>query len=304
LPSIKWRDLPAGILDWGLDHMPRILLTLVLALILLRAGRRLLNRFETRLNAQDARTDRHLNRSATLISILGHVLSITVWTIALLQVLGEIGIALGPMIAGAGLVGVALGFGAQSLVRDFLTGFFVILEDQYSVGDRVDIDGVAGTVERFSLRLTSVRSIDGTLHHISNGNIKIASNTSAGWSRAIIDVGVPHSENLKKVKEALLRAGSILAADEQVGPLVQETPDIMGVEEFTESQMKIRVAIKTIPGRQRPVARAYRRYIKEVFDEEGIEMDSSTTLVMQPSVPTTSSSSHDEDGVLAREESE
>jgi small-conductance mechanosensitive channel len=218
-------------------------------------------------------------------------------------VLGEIGIELAPMIAGAGLVGVALGFGAQSLVRDFLTGFFVVLEDQYSVGDRVDIDGVAGTVERFSLRLTSIRSIDGTLHHISNGNIKIASNTSAGWSKAIIDIGVPHSESLDKVKEALLRAAALLAADERVGALVDETPEILGVEEFTESQMKIRVAIKTVPGRQRPVARAYRQCIKEVFDQEGIEMDSSTTLIM-PSRESPQQAPAEDDGVLAREESE
>lgn len=281
MPAIDWRDLANGIINWSLGHIPRILLTLVLALIFLRAGRRLLRRFEQRLEAQDSRSDRHVSRSATLISILGHILSITVWTIAFMQILGEIGIELGPMIAGAGLVGVALGFGAQSLVRDFLTGFFVLLEDQYSVGDRVDIDGVVGTVERFSLRLTSVRSIDGTLHHISNGNIKVASNTSAGWSMAILDVGVPHTENLDKVKESLLRAGSLLAADEKVGPLVEETPEIFGVEEFTASQMKVRVAIKTIPGRQRHVAWAYRQYIKQIFDEEGIEMDTTTTLVMQ-----------------------
>ncbi len=302
-PSFDWRDLPSGLVDWSVSHVPRIVLTLVIALILLRSGMRLLRRFERRLEAQDARTDRHINRSATLISILGHILSITVWTIALLQVLGEIGIEIGPMIAGAGLVGVALGFGAQSLVRDFLTGFFVLLEDQYSVGDRVNIDGVVGIVERFSLRLTSVRSIDGTLHHISNGNIKIASNTSAGWSRAIVDVGVPHTENLDKVKEALLRAGALLAADDQIGPLVQEMPEIMGVEEFTESQLRVRVAINTVPGRQRPVARAYRRFVKEVFDEEGIEMDTTTTLVMQSSGSGTSVIK-DEDGALSRDQSE
>lgn len=248
----------------------RILLILVLAVAVLRAGRRLLARFEKRLQVEDNQAGRSLHRSRTLALVSRSALGIVVWTLAVLQILLVLGFDLGPLIASAGIAGIALGFGAQSLVRDFLTGFFVLLEDQYALGDAIEIDGAAGVVERFTFRLTSVRALDGTLHHISNGQIKLVSNSSAGWSKAIIDVGVAYDEDLVKVRSALDRAGSALAEDPQVGPLMIGPVEFLGVETFGKSEVVVRVALKTVPGQRVTVARAYRERLKKTFEREGI----------------------------------
>jgi small conductance mechanosensitive channel len=198
--------------------------------------------------------------------------------IAGLQVLSVFEIDIGPIVAGAGIAGVALGFGAQSLVRDFLTGFFILLEGQYRVGDWVELGdsleegGIWGIVERFSMRRTSVRSRDGTLHHIANGEITRASNASAQWSTAIVDVEVPASEPFPKVTEALLEAGVRLADDPQAGGQVLEVPKVLGIEDISDGSMSIRVSVRAVPGQRRSVARAYRGWVKRVFDEAGIDL--------------------------------
>ncbi|MGH2706676.1 MAG: mechanosensitive ion channel family protein, partial [Actinomycetota bacterium] len=176
----------------------------------------------------------------------------------------------------AGIAGIALGFGAQSLVRDFLTGFFVLLEDQYRVGDLIEIrllsdaGTVRGKVERLSLRATSLRGSDGTLHQIANGVIQVVSNRSVGWSRAIVDIGVSYREDLNRVRETLLEAANELVADVELGPFITGAPEVLGVEELGESRVTVRMAARTLPGKQTVVARALRQRIKEAFDRQGI----------------------------------
>lgn len=257
--------------DWSLAHLPRMLLIVLVAFTVDRLGRRFLRRFQDRIEDQDTKAGRTGQRSATLASVLGTLLFFAVWALAFLQVLGELGLRLGPLIAGAGIVGAALGFGAQSLVRDFLTGFFVLLEDQYRVGDQIEVNGSLGRVERFTLRLTSMRSLDGSIHHISNGEIKKVINTSVGWSKAIVDIRAPQNEKLSDVTDALERAGEELAADHERSGLIMERPKILGVESFDPSHMDIRVTVTTPPGRHLSAARAYRDRVKEVFEQMGID---------------------------------
>ncbi len=258
-----------------MEHGLRIAVIIVLAFFVFKAVKGFLGRLERRLRMEDSQAGRSAHRSHTLVGVMHGAFSIGIWTVTSFMVLDEIGLALGPLLTGAGIAGIAIGFGAQSLVRDFLTGFFVLLEDQYRVGDLIEIrlpdeGNVRGKVERFSLRATSLRGADGTLHQIANGMIQVVSNRSIGWSKAIIDVGVSYREDLNRVRETLLEAGNELVEDAELGPFITGAPEILGVEELGESQVTIRVAARTLPGKQTVVARALRQRIKEAFDRQGI----------------------------------
>src|SRR5207248_4504606 len=206
--------LGESVLRWCLSHGVRIILIVAITYVLSRAARRLVARLEQRLRTEDAEAGRSPQRSKTFAEVSRSVVTMVAWAIATLLVLGELGLNLTPLIASASIVGVALGFGAQSLVRDFLTGFFVLLEDQYAIGDMVEIGPVVGIVERFTLRMTALRSEDGTLHNIANGTIQRVSNSSAKWARALVDIGVALEADLQQVREALVAAGESLTADE------------------------------------------------------------------------------------------
>jgi len=263
-----------AVTEWLLGHGPRIILVLVIALVLAAVMRRIFRRFERRLEQEDTEAGRDFQRSRMLASVGRGSVILAIWTFTTLLILGEFGLNLAPLIAGAGIVGVAIGFGAQSLIRDFFSGFFVLLEDQYRVGDLVEIDGVTGAVERFTLRLTSLRGEDGRLHHLPNGNIKVVSNSSAGWSRQFIDLSIAYNEDLGRVRRLILSAAEDLQADAEIGPLLLEGPEVLGVEEFAASHMTLRVGLKTSPGRGAAVVRAFRVKLKEIFDREGIVIPS------------------------------
>jgi small-conductance mechanosensitive channel len=253
----------------------KVLLIVVVTLAIFKLVRGLLSRLERKLAVEDSQAGRNLLRSTTLVSVLRSLFSVTIWLISGIMVLGELGVAVGPLLTAAGIVGIAVGFGAQSLVRDFVSGFFVLLEDQYRVGDSVEIsivDGVLvkGIVERFSMRSTALRESDGSLHHVANGVVQVVSNRSAGWSQAVLDIGIAYNQDLSEVKEALREAGELLLADEELGGYVSETPEILGVEDLGESRVTVRVVARTLPGRQKEVERAFRQHIKEAFEKHGI----------------------------------
>jgi small conductance mechanosensitive channel len=267
-------DLPK-LTQIALGHGLTLILIFAVALVLSRVLRSLLARLERRLAVEDSQAGRNLHRSTTLVSVLRSVFSVALWTVAVFMMLDELGVPVGPLLAGAGIAGVAIGFGAQSLVRDFLTGFFVLLEDQYRVGDSIEIsivDGVQvkGKVERFSLRATALRESNGTLHQIPNGVVQVVSNRSAGWSQATLDVGIAYNQDLNQVNEALKNASDQLVAEQEVGQFVTQQPEILGVEDLSESKVTVRVVAKTLPGKQRMVERAFRQYIKEAFEKHGI----------------------------------
>ncbi len=211
-------------------------------------------------------------RAHTLGNILRHAVLILLFFLAILMILGELGIQLGPLLATAGIGALAIGFGAQSLVRDVIGGFFIILENQYRIGDVIQVAGVSGMVESLSLRRTVLRDLDGRVHTIPNGEIKIVSNLSKEWSRAVLDVGVSYRENIDQVIEILSQIGEELYREESFKSAILEPLQILGVEQFGESQVIIRMMIKTIPLKQWEVGRELRRRIKMRFDEKGIEI--------------------------------
>lgn len=211
-------------------------------------------------------------RAHTLGNILRHALILVISFIALLMILGELGIQLGPLLATAGIGALAVGFGAQSLVKDVISGFFIILENQYRIGDAIEVAGVSGLVESVSLRRTVLRDLEGKVHTIPNGEIKIVSNLSKEWARSVLDVGISYREDVDHVLEILGQIGSELAAEEPWKSAILEPLQVFGVERFGDSQLVIRVVVKTVPLKQWEVGRELRKRIKIRFDEKGIQI--------------------------------
>lgn len=208
----------------------------------------------------------------TLASVSVASGTIVVALVTGLMVLNQF-IEIGPLLAGAGVVGLALGLGAQSLIRDVLSGFFILLEDHFGVGDVVQINGqYAGYVEHLDLRRTVLRNLEGWVYTIPNGEIRVVANMTREWSRMVIDIGVAYREDTQRVVQVLERVSDELLADPGVGPLLLERPEILGVEALAQYQVTIRVLLKTRPMEQWTVGRRYRALVKQAFEREGIEI--------------------------------
>jgi small conductance mechanosensitive channel len=215
---------------------------------------------------------RRVQRAETVGALLASVASFGIWTLAGLMALGTLGLDLGPLIAGAGIVGVAVGFGSQNLVRDFISGIFMLMEDQYGVGDVVDAGPATGTVEGVGLRTTRLRDVSGTLWHIPNGEIRRVGNRSQGWARALVDVELAYSTDLDDATGTIERVGHELYAEEQWAPKILEQPEVWGVEELGPDGIRVRLGAKTRPLEQWKVARELRARLKVAFDQAGIEV--------------------------------
>jgi small conductance mechanosensitive channel len=209
-------------------------------------------------------------RARTLGVVMRSTSTAVIYGIAFLDILGEIGFNLGPLIAGAGIAGVAVGFGAQSLVKDFLTGTFMLVEDQYGVGDVVDLGLATGTVEAVTLRTTRLRSSDGTVWHIPNGEITRVGNKSQQWSRALLDVAVAYDSDLRRAEEVIKEAADTMAAEDDWAGELLEPPEVWGVERLVAGGADIRLVVKTRPASQFKVMRELRTRVKEALDEAGI----------------------------------
>jgi small conductance mechanosensitive channel len=213
---------------------------------------------------------RRAQRAETVGAVLRSVVAITIWSIAVLTVLSELGVNLAPLLAGAGIAGVALGFGAQSLVRDFLSGMFMLLENQYGVGDVVDIGLATGTVEGVSLRTTRVRDLDGVVWHVPNGAVPRVGNKSQQWSRALVDVAIAYDADLDRAAEVIRGVARDLMADDELGPLVLDEPSVLGVESLAPERVVLRVVARTRPQEQSRIARELRARVKIALDAAGI----------------------------------
>ncbi|MGY6501270.1 MAG: mechanosensitive ion channel family protein [Acidimicrobiales bacterium] len=211
-------------------------------------------------------------RAETLSGVLRSVATVFIWGMAILMVLGELAINLGPLIAGAGVAGVALGFGAQSLVKDFLSGIFMLIEDQYGVGDVVDVGEAIGVVEGMTLRSTRLRALDGAVWHVPNGEIARVGNMSQQWSRALLDVEVAYGTDLTHAREVIARVADEVYQDPAWRGIILEAPEIWGVEALAADGIAIRLVLKTRPGEQWGLQRELRARLKDVFDAEGIEI--------------------------------
>jgi moderate conductance mechanosensitive channel len=209
-------------------------------------------------------------RAQTIGLVLRSVAAVLIWTIAVTTILGELGINLGPIIASAGIVGVALGFGAQSLVKDFLSGIFMLIEDQYGVGDIVDVGEASGTVEAVSLRTTKLRDVNGIVWHVPNGQILRVGNMSQQWARALLDVSVSYDTDLDLAQRVIKEVADGVWRDPDWAGQVLEEPEVWGVEMFGPDSVDIRLVVKTQPSQQFKVLRELRRRLKASFDEQGI----------------------------------
>ena len=238
---------------------------------------------------EDPGYTRRVQRAATMGSLLKSIISGVVFTVIALMFISELGYDIAPLIASAGIIGVALGFGSQTLVKDFLSGIFMIFEDQYGVGDVVDLGEASGTVEAVSLRVTRLRDVNGTVWYVRNGEILRVGNMSQNWARTVLDVTVGYTEDLVRVRRVLEEVAHDLWEDEDFKGLVIEEPEVWGVESLGVDGIVVRVTLKTAPMEQWGVARAMRERVKARFEHEGINLAVAQRVVWQESAPSAAS---------------
>ncbi|MCE2526085.1 MAG: mechanosensitive ion channel family protein [Actinomycetia bacterium] len=217
-------------------------------------------------------SERSSQRTRTLGAVLRSMASIALYGLAVMMALGEFDVNLGPLIAGAGIVGVAVGFGAQSLVRDFLSGVFMLLEDQYGVGDVIDAGDTVGVVEEVKLRTTQIRDINGTLWHIPNGEIRRVANMSQDWGQAVLDIEVAYDTDIGEAMAVIKEVADGMWREQLPNATIIAEPTIAGVQSFGESAIALRLMAKTEPGEQFAAARELRGRLKEALDQAGIEI--------------------------------
>ena len=266
---------------WRLEHLLpwlamrglHVALFLGGAYLLNRLWRTALRRITTRIQEEDGRARSEIERRVETISgILRRVGSLALYTTAGLMILRDFGVEIGPLLAGLGIVGVAVGFGSQYLVKDMVTGFFALMEDQFRLGGVVKINEFQGVVERMFLRTTHVRSIGGELHIIPNGEIRVVTNYTRNWARSILDLSVSYDANLDQVFDALREVDRRARQNGSLSPALLEPAEILGVTDLGDSSITVRLIVKVDPPRQWEVERALRKLAKEVCDERGIQI--------------------------------
>jgi len=248
-----------------------IIVILLLAWVLLLVSRKLIGLFRNFLkkSAGSAEDERRIE---TLARIFRYVATVLITLVAGMLVLSELGISIAPFLGAAGVVGIAVGFGAQSLVKDFFSGFFMLLENQVRVGDAVELAGKLGVVEEVTLRNTVLRDNEGNVHYIPNGEITVVTNKSRGYAFALIDVGVAYREDLDEVYAVIRATGAELRADPETGPKILEDIEIQGVQDWADSAVIVRCRIKTVAMEQWAVRRIFLARLKKAFDVHGIEI--------------------------------
>lgn len=265
-----------GLLDaspWGAGTVVglRVILIVVAAWITIYVLQRLIRMFRERLASRMADPE-SVKRAATLGRVFRYLVAVVVSLIAGMLVLGEIGISIAPILGAAGVVGLAVGFGAQSLVKDFFAGFFILLEDQIRHGDVVEIAGKAGFVEEITLRYVRLRDYDGNVHYIANGLISTVTNMSRGFAQSVIDVGIAYREDVDEAFDVMRGVATSMRADPAFGPRILDDLEIAGVERWADSAVILRCRFKVVPLEQWGVRREFLRRLKRAFDERGIEI--------------------------------
>lgn len=268
LASIDWESFIFGSL--------RILLILVIMLVLMKVAGVWMQRLERHLvhkgeHEGDLPTEA-AKRAETLVRLLRQAVIILLWLVGILIILREIGLEIGPVLASAGVVGLAVGFGAQNLVRDIIAGFFIILENQIRVGDVAVVNGTGGLVESVNFRTMVLRDMSGTVHVFQNGTINTLSNMTRDWSGYVMDIGIAYKEDPDRAMEIMRVVGSELREDPKYGTYIIEDLEIFGVDAFGDSAVVIKARLKTTPIKQWEIGREYRRRLKHAFDKAGIEI--------------------------------
>ncbi len=269
MAGIDWQNL---LLVWG-SKAASILLVLVLGYLGMRLVRASASGLARALDDKGlVRIDARVQHRATIVRTVNRVGTLIIIVIVALTILSELGISVAPLLASAGVAGVAVGLGAQSLIKDVLAGLFILLEDQFAIGDLVTLAGVTGTVEEMSLRRTTVRDFNGTLYVVPNSEIKVVANASKDWARVIVDVGVAYETDLGRAMAVLSEAGEAVAAAPEFHADVLEPPQVMGVMNLADSWVTLRIAVKVKAGAQWVISRELRKQIKEAFEREGINI--------------------------------
>ncbi|MBB3664289.1 small conductance mechanosensitive channel [Prauserella sediminis] len=282
----------AGSANWLIAKPLTILLIAIIAFFVRLVIRRLIERM-TRTPEDDAKDkvpallkplkekapdligpgilERRRQRARTIGSVLKSITTVVVYTIAFVLILGELGINLAPIIASAGIVGVAVGFGAQNLVRDFLSGIFMMMEDQYGVGDVVDVGEAVGTVEAVGLRITTLRDLNGTVWYVRNGEVLRVGNFSQGFAVGVVDIPVAYDADLDRATSLLKEVLATSAEREDLAPDILETPTVLGVESVTPEAVLLRLTVKVRPGKQWAIQRALRADAMAAFERAGFQ---------------------------------
>nr|WP_221456426.1 mechanosensitive ion channel family protein [Saccharothrix tamanrassetensis] len=285
--------------EWWVTHGPkiaegalRIALTVLIAVVVRYLLRRLIDRLTRGSEGRKPKllrplrerapqalgvlvSERREQRAKTIGSVLKSVVTFVVFGVAFIQVLTELGMNVAPILTSAGILGVAIGFGAQNLVKDFLSGMFMMLEDQYGVGDVVDLGPATGTVESVGLRITTIRDTNGTVWYVRNGEILRVGNSSQGFAVAVVDLPLAYGANLASTTDVLTTAVDKAVAEESMAKDVIDKPQVLGVEKVTPDGITMRVTVKVRPGRQWAVQRALRAKLMPALEDAGISLNKS-----------------------------
>jgi len=272
-----WNDLVSQTVTWLISTLPSLLIIAILAFILLKVANLFLRRIKPIMlkhmgSGSDLDSRELEKRLDTLLGILRSIIKVVIWVMVGMLVLRKIGIDIAPIIAGAGIVGLAVGFGAQELVRDLIAGFFMLLENQIREGDVAIVNGTGGLVEHVGMRTIVLRDLSGVVHVFQNGKVNTLSNMTKNWSGMVFDIGVAYKEDTDKVAEVIQQVAEELRADPDFRDKILEPIEIFGVDGFGDSAVIMKARFKTVPIEQWTVGREYRRRLKKAFDEQGIEI--------------------------------
>ncbi len=272
-----WQEIISQTVAWIITTLPSLLIIFVMAFLALKLTNIFLQRLKPFMikhmeRGTDIDTTEKEKRIDTLLKILRSMIKIIVWLMIGMLILRKIGIDIAPIIAGAGIVGLAIGFGAQELVRDFISGFFMLLENQIRNGDVAIINGTGGLVEHVGMRTIVLRDLSGVVHIFQNGKINTLSNMTKNWSGMVFDIGVAYKEDTDRVVEVIQQVADEQRADPDFKNKILEPIEIFGVDQFGDSAVVIKARFKTKPIEQWAVGREFRRRLKKAFDDQGIEI--------------------------------
>lgn len=272
-----WQKLFDIVSNWIITTIPAVIVLLIIFVIAKKLLNLLVGKTKTfvvsrttkRLEENALEAEKRVN---TLMEILKQAGIVLLWVVFVMILLKEFGLDIGPLIAGAGVIGLAVGFGAQELVRDVISGFFILLENQIRAGDVAVINGTGGLVEKIELRTITLRDFTGTVHIFQNGKINTLANMTKEWSAVVFDIGIAYKEDVNQAIEVIKKVGDELKNDEEFGAKIIEPIEVFGVDSFGSSAVIIKARIKTRPSEQWVVGREYRKRLKYAFDEVNIEI--------------------------------
>jgi small conductance mechanosensitive channel len=288
-PVSKWKELFQGwdqdTINFVRNSLPKLVVILIGTIVLIRLLRLITAKVVSLTKNEHLASHLRTQQLRTLVSVVNSVGTVVIFFIALLEVLKLFNISIEPLLASAGIVGLAIGFGAQTLVKDVITGFFILLENQYDLGDTIKIAGVTGTVEEMSLRRTLLRDANGTVHSVPNSEIKIVSNLTRDWSQVSITVAVDYNESSDKVIRLLQEIGDELRHDPTFGDSIVAEPEVPGIERVQGSEVDYLVLTKVRPGKQYAVSRELRRRIKDCFEKNKIKPGGPSRIYIPENAP-------------------